>query len=344
MRRVAVKLRWLLPSLIGTLLLSANAAEAAKLKYWRFNAEQNRIDLITDAGIQPKAQVFLNPTRLVVDLPGTVFGKPKVSQEIGKRIRFVRAAQFNRKTTRLVVELASDYTLSPERVRVRSLSTTRWFVQLPKPERLREQPDQSQRSVDLPVPLPKPAGQVPKVGLVIAVDPGHGGPDVGAVGIGGLQEKRVVFPIATEVVNLLQRQGVKAVLTRTDDREVDLAPRVARAKGFNADAFVSIHANAISLSRPDINGLETYHAPGSTSGARLAQTIHNSILRTVSVQDRGVRQARFYVLRKSSMPAVLVEVGFVTGREDAANLGSVNHRSKLAQAIAEGILRYFQAK
>lgn len=339
-----MKLRWLLPSLIGTLLLSANAAEAAKLKYWRFNIDQNRIDLITDAGIQPKAQVFSNPTRLVVDLPSTIFGKPKVNQEIGQRVRAVRAAQFNRQTTRLVVELAPGYTLSPERVRVRGLSTTRWFVQLPKLERLGEQSDQPQRSVVLPVPPPKPRGEVPKVGLVIAVDPGHGGPDVGAVGIGGLQEKRVVFAIATEVVNLLQRRGVSAVLTRTDDQEVDLAPRVARAQGFKADAFVSIHANSISLSRPDINGLETYYAPGSSSGARLAQTIHNSILRNVSVKDRGVRQARFYVLRKSLMPAVLVEVGFVTGREDAANLGSANHRSKLAQAITEGILHYLQVK
>lgn len=339
-----MKLRWLLPSLLGTLLLCPTA-EAAKLKYWRFNSKQDRLDFITDARVRPTAKVILNPTRLVVDLPGTVFGKPKISQLIDKKIRVIRAGQFNRRTTRIVVELAPGYTLNSAGVRVRGLSSTRWFVQLPEPQRLPEKPVPKERSATIPVPPPQPvARQIPKASLVIVVDPGHGGRDVGAVGIGGLQEKRVIFPIASEVVKLLKDRGVNAVLTRSNDQFVSLASRVAQGKGFKADAFVSIHANAINLSRPDVNGLETYHAPGALSGARLARTIHNSILRNVTIRDRGVRRARFYVLRKSSMPAVLVEVGFVTGREDAAKLAQASHRSKMAQAIAEGILRYFQVK
>ncbi|HEY9597893.1 MAG TPA: N-acetylmuramoyl-L-alanine amidase, partial [Cyanophyceae cyanobacterium] len=71
-------------------------------------------------------------------------------------------------------------------------------------------------------------------------------------------------------------------------------------------------------------------------------TIHNSILQSVDIRDRGVRRARFYVLRKSSMPSVLVEVGFVTGREDAANLSNPAYRTQMAQAIARGILLYIQ--
>ena len=111
------------------------------------------------------------------------------------------------------------------------------------------------------------------------------------------------------------------------------------AERMNADVFVSIHANAISLSRPDINGLETYYY---SNGQRLAQTIHNSILQGVDVGNRGVRNARFYVLRRTSMPSVLVEVGFVTGREDAAKLSSPAYQSQMAQAIARGILQYLQ--
>ncbi|HCF26533.1 MAG TPA: N-acetylmuramoyl-L-alanine amidase, partial [Cyanobacteria bacterium UBA11049] len=127
------------------------------------------------------------------------------------------------------------------------------------------------------------------------------------------------------------------VLTRPDDRDLDLEPRVQLAERINASVFVSIHANSISLSRPEVNGLETYYY---NSGARLARTVHDSILRNVRVQDRGVRSARFYVLRKTSMPAILVEVGFVTGREDAPKLSTSAYQNQLAEAIVRGILQY----
>ncbi len=185
------------------------------------------------------------------------------------------------------------------------------------------------------VPLPR----VPKGRIVVLVDPGHGGPDPGAIGIGGLREKDIVMSISQQVASLLEQQGIQAVLTRTGDQDLDLAPRVSMAERANANVFVSIHANAINMSRPDINGLETYYY---SSGARLARTIHNSILQNVDVKDRGVRTARFYVLRRTSMPSVLIEVGFVTGREDAAKLSSAAYRSQMAQAIARGILQYLQ--
>jgi N-acetylmuramoyl-L-alanine amidase len=173
------------------------------------------------------------------------------------------------------------------------------------------------------------------------VDPGHGGPDPGAIGIGGLQEKGIVMSISQQVASLLEQQGVQAVLTRTGDSDLDLEPRVAMAERMNANLFVSIHANAISMSRPDINGLETYYYSGPSS-ARLAQTIHNSILQGVDIQDRGIRTARFYVLRRTSMPSVLIEVGFVTGRDDAVKLSNPTYQNQMAQAIARGILQYLQ--
>jgi N-acetylmuramoyl-L-alanine amidase len=171
------------------------------------------------------------------------------------------------------------------------------------------------------------------------VDPGHGGKDPGAIGLGGLREVDVILPIAQQVASLLEQQGIQAVMTRTSDYFVDLAPRVTMAERANADLFVSIHANAIGPTRPDVSGLETYYY---SNGQRLAQTIHNSILQNLDVKDRGVRRARFYVLRKSSMPSVLVEVGFVTGRDDAAKLSNAAYRSQMAQAIARGILQYIQ--
>lgn len=175
--------------------------------------------------------------------------------------------------------------------------------------------------------------------IVVVIDPGHGGADPGAVGISGIQEAGIVLDIAEEVAALLNEAGVQAILTRQDDREIDLAPRVALAESVNADLFVSIHANAISLSRPDVNGIETYYYD---SGGSLATTIHNSLVNATGMNDRGVRQARFYVLTQTSMPAVLVEVGFVTGREDAARLSSASARTQIAEGIAQGILRYLR--
>lgn len=179
--------------------------------------------------------------------------------------------------------------------------------------------------------------------IVVVIDPGHGGRDPGAVGIGGIHEADIVLDIATQVASLIENEGLQAVLTRSDDREVDLGPRVDLSDAVNADLFVSIHANAINMSRPDVNGIETYYYY-SSAAASLAETIHNSLLNSTGMNDRGVRQARFYVLTETSMPAVLVEVGFVTGREDAARLSSAASRSQIAEAIANGILRYVQQR
>lgn len=175
---------------------------------------------------------------------------------------------------------------------------------------------------------------------MVVLDAGHGGRDPGAVGIGGLREKDIVLSITTQVARLLEQQGVQVVMTRTDDREIDLEPRVQIAERARANIFVSIHANAISMDRPDVNGIETYYA--SEAGARLGRVIHDSMVRNTGLNDRGLRSARFYVIRNTSMPAVLLETGFVTGAQDAAFLGSAQGQQRMAFAIAQGILQYIQ--
>ncbi|NEQ22568.1 MAG: N-acetylmuramoyl-L-alanine amidase [Microcoleus sp. SIO2G3] len=486
-----MRFRWLLIlSSFLTVFLYSAAAQARQLLTWRFESNQNRLVFTTDAGVQPRAQLIANPTRVVIDLPGISLGRPTANQRVGGAIREVRVGQFENQTTRIVIELAPGYTLDPAQVKFRGITSSQWSVQLPTPERIApssNRPPQSQlplppatnssepsssgtpnrpvpsgrlatiQSVELannqtqlviranqrvratstwdraanayritiqgaqladkvrgpelgsnspvtrvqlrqqdprtvvilvqpgagtqigelnqlndellalqlqpsrdsgspqvigsiPVPAPErntpertnPPASMPRVPngrMVVMIDPGHGGKDPGTIGIGGVQEKNVILPISQEVAAILEQQGVQAVLTRTSDYFVSLEGRVQMADRAKANLFVSIHANAISLSRPDVNGLETYYY---SSGQRLAQTIHNSILQSVDVSDRRVRQARFYVLRKSSMPSVLVEVGFLTGREDSAKLADPNYRSQVAQAIARGILQYIQ--
>lgn len=196
------------------------------------------------------------------------------------------------------------------------------------------------QTIPTPTPTPRPTlPRAPNGRQVVIIDPGHGGPDPGAVGIRGIQEKEIVLDISTRISAILEQQGVSTVLTRTADIDLDLAPRVQLANRVRAAVFVSIHANAISMARPDVNGLETYYYD---TGYDLARMIHANVLQTVQMRDRGVRSARFYVLRQSSMPSVLVETGFVTGAEDAANLATSAHRQRMAEGIARGILQYIR--
>ncbi|NJP09513.1 MAG: AMIN domain-containing protein [Leptolyngbyaceae cyanobacterium RU_5_1] len=354
-----MKSGWLFPGLAGFLLLLSTSVDAATLQSWRFERTQNRLELRTDEGVQPRAQLLYNPTRLVIDLPGTRLGRPKQTESLIGTVSTIRVAQFDRETTRIVLELSRGYTIDPKQVRFRYSSAARqWTIELPRPQfspliansdnLTSQEIEVPQAPVAPPALQPAPVGEpqpepnrtlppIPSGRTVVVVDPGHGGPDPGAVGIGGLRETDIVLDIGRQVAALLERQGITAVLTRDAEYDFGLEPRVQIAERLNAIVFVSIHANAISLSRPDINGLETYYYD---SGKSLADTIHRTILEDVGVPDRRVRQARFYVLRRTSMPAVLVETGFVTGAEDAVRLRDAGFRSRMAAAIARGILRY----
>jgi N-acetylmuramoyl-L-alanine amidase len=199
------------------------------------------------------------------------------------------------------------------------------------------------QAIDIPPPVsqPRTSSTTPRGKLIVVVDPGHGGKDPGAIGLGGLQEKDVVLPISRRVAEILEQNGVQAVLTRNSDFFVELQGRVDIAERANATLFVSIHGNAVD-NRPDVNGLETYYYE---SGNRLAQAVHSSVLQNINtIKDRKVRQARFYVLRRSSMPSILVEVGFITGQEDNPRLATPSYQNRMAEAIAHGILKYLQQR
>ncbi|MBD2563492.1 MULTISPECIES: N-acetylmuramoyl-L-alanine amidase [Nostoc] len=627
-----MKLHWLLPSTIGTIFMLSSPVMAARLESWRFDANQNRLEINTLGNVQPQAQLIFNPTRLVIDLPGTTFGRPQITQQVGGGIRSIRVGQFDTETTRIVVELTPGYTLDPKRVQFVGTTGDRWTVQLPRPEvdrvaspptssprsaytvvtpdsepqpnisrvanttrgatqleslqvtgdglfirtsgsnppiqvirsrdratifmdissaslsprlannipvnkhgisrveftRLQTQPpgvrlslrvdknspdwratnsnggglvvlpsrvvrlpgsnnfDNQSEPVSLPsrasanspatiesvqladngtqllirgdqtlsatgswdrssglfrvtitnaklaprvtgptfapnspilrvrlqpqepntvVVLVQPAagvqlGQPQQIGdqllalpiqgsrrivaippgrppfalpplpppnrgpfpdpnnpnpqpptqpqrrvtngrVVVLIDPGHGGKDPGAVGLGGLREKDVILPISKRIAQVLQQNGVQVVMTRDSDYFVTLPGRVQLAERANADVFVSIHANAVGPGRSDVSGLETYYYD---SGLGLARTVHNSILQNVNVRDRGVRRARFFVLRKSSMPSILVETGYLTGRDDNAKLRSSAYQNQMADAIARGILQYLKRR
>lgn len=199
------------------------------------------------------------------------------------------------------------------------------------------------RPVAPPVSSAPAVAQVPRSEQVLVMlDPGHGGRDPGAVGIGGLQEKGVVLAVSHHVAAALQAQGVAVQMTRQSDQTVDLQPRADVATAAGATVFVSIHANAVNMQRPEVNGLETYYY--SEAGRVLATALQNQVLSTMAMNDRGVRQARFLVLRRTAMPAALIEIGFVTGAIDAPKLRDPRWQAQMGQAIAQGILNYLSGR
>ncbi|TVQ12477.1 MAG: N-acetylmuramoyl-L-alanine amidase [Leptolyngbya sp. DLM2.Bin27] len=204
-------------------------------------------------------------------------------------------------------------------------------------------PPPMNRPVAPPVSSTPGVAQVPRrEQVLVMLDPGHGGRDPGAIGIGGLQEKEVVLAVAHHTAAVLRAQGIAVQMTRQIDQTVDLQPRADMATAAGATVFVSIHANAVNMQRPEVNGLETYYY--SEAGRVLATALQNQVLSTMVMNDRGVRQARFLVLRRTAMPAALIEIGFVTGAIDAPKLRDPRWQAQMGQAIAQGILNYLSGR
>ncbi|EEB73171.1 N-acetylmuramoyl-L-alanine amidase [Thermococcus sp. AM4] len=190
-----------------------------------------------------------------------------------------------------------------------------------------------------------PVGNVPSVGAVqsdlsgytICVDAGHGGTDPGAVA-NGVQEKDINLAIALKVAKLLEEDGAKVVLTRDGDYFVTLSGRVQIANSAGCDIFISIHANAGPSSA---SGFEVYHYYGSTRGNLLATYVDEEIAKEIPLKNRGVKEAGFYVIKYTKMPAILIETGFVTNTYDVSIITDENYQWKYAYAILHGVQRYF---
>ncbi len=207
--------------------------------------------------------------------------------------------------------------------------------------------------------------------LKVFIDPGHGGDDPGALPLrSGEPEKRITLDIARRLAFYLRASGFDVMQSRDDDRTtVPLERRAQMAAGWGADIFVSIHVN--SSPSPSPSGIETFflaHSgmpstsmsnagritaedaemikarnPGDANGdenVRLAFAVHRRLVKTSRIPDRGLRSARFSVLRNARMPAVLVECGYMSSRSDVVALGTADYRERCARGIYQGIRDY----
>ncbi len=177
-------------------------------------------------------------------------------------------------------------------------------------------------------------------GLTIIVDAGHGGHDRGARGVSSVPEKAVNLSIAMKVARTLRRGRANVITTRTRDRFVTLEDRAALADKSHADLFVSIHSD--SAPNRNATGATVYIAENASARSRRAGKRIEAALRRAGIKTRGVRRAGFHVLVGHTRPAVLVECGYLTNRGEARRLGNDAYRTKVANAIADGISKHFQ--
>lgn len=186
-------------------------------------------------------------------------------------------------------------------------------------------------------------------GKVITIDAGHGGSDPGAIGQGGLKEKQVTLPIAELLKERLEKMGAKVYMTRTTDKDVygphasdkdELQARVNVAEKHDSDLFISLHINS-SVNR-NVGGISTYYFPKTANDGRLARAVQNELSSNFGVDNLGIREANFYVVKRCTMPAILVELCFISNPKEEKLLAGNWFRKKAARLMADGIEKYFK--
>ena len=211
-------------------------------------------------------------------------------------------------------------------------------------------------------PILRPKTVIPKTSLTtIVVDPGHGGKDVGAIN-GKDYEKNINLQVALRLASKLREKGFKVFMTRSTDKDVTLEQRTDFATAMKADLFVSIHCNSAAAS---VTGLETYIATptgdppvGDTKpmkskcpanaydlqNAYIAYYTQRTILRNTKCEDRGLRRKRFYVIRNTTCPSMLIEIGFISNDTELKSLKQSVRQEQIADAIVESLLRFRNLK
>ena len=170
---------------------------------------------------------------------------------------------------------------------------------------------------------------------IVFINPGHSNVDPGAVSVNGVQEADIVAIVGKKAAEYLEAAGYTAPVLQNDS----LLTVVTAANHWPADVFVSIHCNAAE--NRSAQGAETFHIAGGAKSEHLARCIHAQIVTSVPVTNRGVKTAGFYVLKNTDMPAVLVELAFLSNEWDESLLTDPARQDEFARAIARGITDYF---
>ena len=168
----------------------------------------------------------------------------------------------------------------------------------------------------------------------VVIDAGHGGFDRGGIPGQSVSEKAMALDVAQRLARKLRTAGYRVIMTRDSDVFVPLGTRANIANHYRDAVFVCVHFN--SATRANANGIETYYY--STQSASLAANIHRQVVAGTTTDNRGIRRRGYYVLRRTTIPAVLVECGFLTNPYEARLALQSSYRDRLADQIAAGVM------
>jgi len=324
-----------------------------------------------------RADKLINPDRIFIDIMGSIAKLEDTLKQIkidDGVIKTVRTAQFNQEITRIVFDLYQEarYELfsliEPDRVVIDIFKSGE---EVAISETLSAKPEEK------PTPGPEITGK-----RVVIIDPGHGGKDPGAIGPTGLREKDVTLGIALYLEKLLKNAGIPTYLTRSKDEFVYLENRTNFANQKNGFVFVSLHANSVLNHRPSAKGIETFVLSSKYIGASardvadrenrasrahpevdtdlaliiadleesanikysldFAEIVQKKLAKYLKLENRGVKQAPFVVLKGANMVAVIIEVGFISNPKEEKLLKTNKFRENAAQALFEAIKYYIE--
>ncbi|WP_432718636.1 N-acetylmuramoyl-L-alanine amidase [Pectinatus frisingensis] len=347
---------------------AAEKSSLAKITAIRISSNNDKVRIVADANKEVDYESFglSAPNRIVIDLKGAWLD-PSIQKEYtvdNKNINRIRVAQFDHATVRIVV----DTSLKRDAYDVFSLASGNISYRVIMD--FGKSADRPDNSAVLPV---KPASPVPPAvpsavkptvpsptkvfttpgikGKKIAIDPGHGGNDSGAIGYTGRKEKDATLQIALKLKRILENAGATVIMTRTTDTSVasptasdvdELQARCDIANKANADIFISIHNDSFTDSAA--NGTSTYYyGNGSSYSSQLANDLRQGIIEKVHTPDRGTKSCNFYVVKHTDMPASLIEAAFISNPAEEKLLTSDDGSEQFAEGIYNGINKFFAA-
>ena len=379
MRRI---ISLLIVILVGMLaVISAGTAEAAfsdrakdmaKVAGIRIGRTDGNVRVVVDSDrpVSYRQSVLSHPTRVVLDIQNAWIA-PEAKKDIAVDSPFlsrVRIAQFDPTTVRIVLETTVQkggwkiFSIDGEKPRVvMDFGTPAGGAAVnPPQETWKPDPlpsasdeDESEEEGDTAQDqLERDLSEITGMkGRRIAIDPGHGGSDSGAIGPTGIMEKSVTMRVSRELKRLLEAEGAQVVLTRTGDTEVsekgaaatsveELQARCDVANQANADIFLSIHADAFT--NREVKGTTAYYYEKGTKQSRLlADSVRTALIDSIGTVDRGTQTCNFYVVKHTDMPAILVEISFISNPDEEKMMNSEAGVKKIARGIADGIADYF---
>lgn len=338
------------------------------------DGDKTRIVIDATREVTYKKMVLSSPDRVVVDI-ANAWLSPEVKRSIDIDNTFVgkvKIAQFDPKTVRVVVETKvgqNNYQVfslnsgsipgrvvmdfgnleNSDDVKIDWSKKTTEPIE-PQPEQEKPMPRAGGGSADEDVDTAI-NGITGLKGRVIVIDPGHGGSDSGAIGPTGVMEKSITLRVGNELRRLLTQEGATVYMTRSTDKEVspkrskatdieELQARCDVANQKNADIFVSIHMD--SFTNDAAKGTTGYYySLGNKRSRILADKIRAGVIDQLGTQSRGTQSSNFYVVKHTDMPATLVELAFISNKNEEQLMNSEDGIKKAAQGIADGIADYF---